>query len=375
MTPSSGQEPKRELSRIEDAIDDIRRGRMVILVDDEDRENEGDIVVAAEKVTPEVINFIATHARGLICVAMTGDRIDKLKLDPMTRDNRAPLGTAFTVSIDAAANTGSGVSAAERARTVQVAIADDTVPEDLVTPGHVFPLRAREGGVLVRSGQTEGSVDLARLAGLRPAAVICEIMNPDGTMARLPELLEFGDQYGIRVVTVADLIEYRMQKESFVQPVAEALLPTAYGEFTITAYRSALDDAVHIALRHGEIRPDQPMLVRVHRADLLSDVFGMHPSRSRARLDAAMRTIQEAGSGVVLYLRGDNVGEDLASQTRSLAAGGGKSGPMDFREYGIGAQILNALGLRRIRVLTNHPMPFRGLSGFGLEIVEWVPFE
>ncbi|GMV43187.1 MAG: riboflavin biosynthesis protein RibBA [Myxococcales bacterium] len=364
-----------KLARIEDAIDDIRRGRMVILVDDEDRENEGDIVVAAEKLTPELVNFIATHARGLLCLAMTGDRADRLGLEPMTRNNRAPLGTAFTVSIDAASTRGSGVSAADRNHTVHVAIADDTTPEDLVTPGHVFPLRARDGGVLVRSGQTEGSVDLARLAGLKPAAVICEIMNPDGTMARLPELLKFGEQHGVHVVTIADLIEYRLQKESFIEPVAEALLPTSYGEFTITAYRNVVDEAVHLALRHGDVRPDQPVLVRVHRADLLSDVFGLHPTRSRAKLDAAMRQIVREGSGVILYLRGEMPGEDLAQRARLLAGTPTAAPPMDFREFGVGAQILNALGLRRIRVLTNHPMPFRGLSGFGLEIAEWVPYD
>lgn len=363
------------LARIEDAIDDIRRGRMVILVDDEDRENEGDIVVAAEKMTPDLVNFIATHARGLLCLALTGDRIDKLGLEPMTRDNRAPLGTAFTVSIDATSGPGSGVSAVDRNHTVHVAIADDTTPEDLVTPGHVFPLRAREGGVLVRSGQTEGSVDLARLAGLKPAAVICEIMNPDGTMSRLPQLLEFGEQHGVRVVTIADLIEYRLQKESFIEPVAEALLPTAYGDFLITAYRNVVDQAVHLALRHGEVRADQPELVRVHRADLLSDVFGLQPTSSRAKLDAAMRQVARAGSGVILYLRGEMPGEDLAHRAKQFAGVQGPAAPMDFREFGIGAQILNALGLRRIRVLTNHPMPFRGLSGFGLEIAEWVAFD
>ena len=369
------------VSRIEDAIDDIRRGRMVILVDDEDRENEGDIVIAAEKVTTEAVNFIATHARGLLCLAMTGDRIDKLKLAPMVANNRAPLGTAFTVPIDAASGIASGVSAADRAHTIRVAIGEETQPEDLVTPGHVFPLRAREGGVLVRSGQTEGSVDLARLAGLKPAGVICEIMNPDGTMARLPALLEFGQRHNIRVVTVADLIEYRMQKESFVQQVAEAAMPTAYGEFVISAYQSSLDGAAHLVLRHGEIRPDEPVLVRVHRANLLSDVFGLHPSRARAKLDASMRRIVREGAGLVLYLRGEIQAEDLPTTVKAYMAGGRGTveGPvipaMDFREYGVGAQILNSMGLRRIRVLTNHAMPFRGLSGFGLEIVEFVPFD
>ena len=350
---------------------------MVILVDDEDRENEGDIVIAAEKITPEIVNFIATHARGLLCLALTGDRADKLGLEPMTRKNRAPLGTAFTVSIDAATGRGSGVSAAERAHTIHVAIEDDTTPEDLVTPGHVFPLRAREGGVLVRPGQTEGSVDLARLAGLRPAAVICEIMNADGTMARLPQLLEFGTQHGIPVVTVADLIEYRLQKECFVEKVAEARLPTAYGDFALSAWRNVIDEAIHLALVHGDPHTEESVLVRVHRADLLSDVFGLQPTRSRAKLDAAMRQIVRAGSGVVLYLRGEMPGEDMAHRAQAFgpAASVPAAPPMDSREFGVGAQILNALGLRSIRVITNHPLPFRGLSGFGLEIAEWVPFE
>ena len=371
------------IATIAEAIEEIRKGRMVILVDDEDRENEGDLVIAAEKVTPQAINFMATHARGLICVSLPSEKIDALQLAPMTRHNRAPLGTAFTVSVDAATDVGSGLSARDRAHAVQVLMRDDCALSDLRTPGHTFPLRARKGGVLVRAGQTEGSVDLARLAGLKPGAVICEIMSPDGTMARLPELLEFGRQHGIRVVTVADLIRYRLQKESFVRVVADVELPTDFGVFRAIAYENELDTHVHLALVMGDIHPDEPALVRVHRADLVADVFGFTGDRSKNRLDASLRRIAEARLGVLLYLRTGANGEMALDTLQSYLDGkrapadaatvAPRGGKMDFREFGIGAQILSHLGLRKIRVLTNHPQPFHGVSGFGLEIVSFEP--
>lgn len=368
-------------SGIEEAIDQIRRGRMVILVDDEDRENEGDLVIAAEKATPEAIHFMASFARGLICLTLAPELLDKLALAPMVRNNRAPLGTAFTNSIDVAGLKRPGISSADRADTIRAAIADGVKPTDFVSPGYVFPLGARRGGVLVRSGQTEGSVDLARLAGLKPAGVICEVMGPDGEMSRLPELLDFGSKHKIPVVSVADLIEYRMQKESFVHCVAQASLPTEYGKFEVLAYQSDLDDSTHIVLRMGKVEPHKPSLLRVHRADLLSDVFGVQLTRSRHKLDLAMRRIADEGDGILLYLRGDTRDNSLVDHlsrycgTAPLGAAPTlvSGGDMGFRDFGIGAQILAHLGVRSLRVLTDHPIPFKGLSGFGLDIVEWVP--
>lgn len=391
--------PAPQISPITDAIDEIRRGRMIILVDDEDRENEGDLVVAAEKVTPAAIDFMAREARGLICLALDPDRVDRLQLAPVTEHNRAPLGTAFLQSIDAAGLGRPGISAQDRAHTIQRSVAAQAGPGDFVSPGFTFPLRARKGGVLVRSGQTEGSVDLARLAGLRPAAVICEIMSADGTMSRLPELLEFGARHRIPVVTVADLIEYRLQKETFVHASARAQLPTEFGPFEIIAFESELDQATHIVLQHGKIDPNEPVLLRVHRAELLPDVFGIGGPKSRQKLDAALERIVAEGSGVMLYLRGEAMNDDLlgplargrshsapavaspavaSPAVSSLAdsqASSRKGSSMDFREFGIGAQILSSLGIRKLRVLTNRPMPFKGLKGFGLEIVEWLPLD
>ncbi len=368
------------IATIEEAIEDIRKGRMVILVDDEDRENEGDLVVAADKVSAQAINFMATHARGLICVALPAEKIDALALPPMTANNRAPLGTAFTVSVDAK-TVESGISAKGRAATARTLMHEGCTIDDLKTPGSTFPLRARRGGVLVRAGQTEGGVDLTRLAGLRPGAVICEIMNPDGTMMRLGDLLEYGKQHGLKVVSVADLIGYRMRKESLVKAVAEVELPTDYGLFRAVAFENELDTCLHIALVMGEIHPDVPTLVRVHRADLVGDVFGFKGNRSIGRLEWSLKHIADAGRGVLLYLRTGANGEmaldslqaHLTRTKQSVRSKTKQLGPMGFREFGLGAQILSHLGLNKIRVITGNPRPLAALSGFGLEIVEHVP--
>ena len=372
------------IATIREAIDAIQEGRMVILVDDEDRENEGDLVIAAEKVTGEAIQFMAREARGLICLTLTDEQCDNLGIEPMTRSNQAPLGTAFTNSIDAANLDEPGVSSHARAKTILASVEDDASAASIVSPGFVFPLRARAGGVLVRAGQTEGSVDLTRLAGMKPAGVICEIMKEDGTMARMPELEEFAEQYNIPLVTVADLIEFRMHQESLIRPVGQAKLPTEYGEFDILAYENDLDEATHLVLRHGEISPDKPTLVRVHRSNLLSDVFGLDLARSRHKLDLAMKRIVQEGAGVILYLRGEmnalESGESLQhycnEKTSPLSGQRTPHGmKMDFRDYGVGAQILADVGARKLRVLTNTPLFFKGLAGFGLEITESVPLE
>jgi 3,4-dihydroxy 2-butanone 4-phosphate synthase/GTP cyclohydrolase II len=369
------------LANISECIDDIRDGKMIILVDDEDRENEGDIVIAAEKITPQAVNFMATHARGLICVALSGDRVDKIGLKPMVRRNRAPLGTAFTVSVDAV-GTSSGISARDRSDTIQQLIKDDCTLQDLRVPGHTFPLKAQRGGVLIRAGQTEGSVDLARLAGLKTGAVICEIMKDDGTMARLDDLLAFGETHDIKVASIADLIEYRLREESLVRVVARVDLPTEYGRFQAIAFENELDTHIHLALVMGQPTPDKPTLVRVHRADLVADVFQFTGDRQINRLDSALRQISEAGAGVLLYLRTGAGGEMALDGLRSyLARRRGeaqpakstKAPPMSFREFGVGAQILRTLGLGKILAISNRPQPFHGLSGFGIEIVDWVP--
>ena len=351
---------------------------MVILVDDEDRENEGDLVLAAEKVTPQAINFMATHARGLICVALPTARVDSIGLPPMTTDNQAPLGTAFTVSVDAR-SVQSGVSATGRSATVQELMREGCTMSDLVSPGHTFPLRAKRGGVLVRAGQTEGGVDLTRLSGLKPGAIICEVMHPDGTMMRLDGLVEMGRRFGIPVVTVADLIAYRMQKESFVRLVADVTLPTDYGTFKALCFEDELDNRVHLALVMGEVRADVPTPVRVHRADLIGDVFGFTGWERSSELVWSLKRIAAEGRGVVLYLRVGTDGEmalsPLMAYLGSKREKPTRFGPIDFREFGIGAQILSSLGLRRIRVLTNNPTPYRALSGFGLEIESRVPIE
>jgi 3,4-dihydroxy 2-butanone 4-phosphate synthase/GTP cyclohydrolase II len=366
---------------IEEALDEIRAGRMVILMDDEDRENEGDLCVAGDRVTAEQVNFMATHGRGLICLALTERRCDQLGLPMMVSENRAPLGTAFTVSVDARYGIGRGISAVDRATTIRAAIAPNAGPNDIVTPGHVFPLRAKRGGVLVRSGQTEGAVDLARLAGLTPAGVICEIMREDGTMARLPDLVGFAKRHGLKIATIADLIEYRTRHDSLVHRAAEARIKMRHGgEFRALVYTTDIDDNEHLVLVKGDIRPDEPTLVRPHLEYLPGDVFGYPERNTRQLLHQAMDRIEAEGRGVVLYLRRSGRGLDLFAPpqgpvAKSAAPGG--SGPVSrftiFRDFGIGAQILRDVGVGKIRWLTNNPLRLASLPGYGLEIVDWVP--
>ncbi len=376
----------RPISPIEDAIADIRTGKMVILMDDESRENEGDLCLAAEKVTPEAVNFMAKYGRGLICLTLTEERIRELGLNMMVAENRAPLGTAFTVSIDARRGITNGISAGDRATTILTAINDNTRPSDLLVPGHVFPLRARRGGVLVRTGQTEGSVDLARLAGLKPAGVICEIMKDDGTMARLADLERFAARHGLKICTVADLIQYRLRCDSLVHRVAEARINSRYGgEFRVFVYHTDVDEGEHVALLKGDINPDEPVLVRAHAEFLPGDVFRMAERNTAALLHEAMRMIAAEGKGVVLYLRREGRGaeilESAGKPTRSQrqAARTPSTDPTtrerDFREYGIGAQILRDIGVRKIRLLSNFPRNLVSLPGYGLEILECVPLQ
>ena len=378
MFTSFRRPPKRprQISPIEDAIADFRAGKMVILMDDEKRENEGDLCLAAEKATPEAINFMAKYGRGLICLAMTEERIRQLGLSMMVAENRAPMGTAFTVSIDARHGIGSGVSAQDRARTIQAVMRPDAGPEHIVTPGHIFPLRARSGGVLVRTGQTEGGVDLARLAGLQPAAVICEIMKEDGSMARLPDLERFAAAHALKICTIADLIEYRLRCDSLVHRVAEAVVPTRHGgPFRAYVYRTDVDDGEHLALVRGEIKPDEPVLVRAHTEYLPGDVFGSADRDTAFLLRRSMEMIAKEGSGVILYLRREAQGVELANAGRTARRPSTESSgrAMDFREYGIGAQILRDVGVGKIRLLTNFPRRLVSLPGYGLEIVECVP--
>ncbi len=363
---------------VEEALEEIRAGRMIVLMDDEDRENEGDLCVAAERVTAEHINFMATYGRGLICLALTEERCEQLGLAMMTRENRAPLGTAFTVSIDARQGIGRGISAIDRATTIRTAVRPDAAPADLVTPGHVFPLRARRGGVLVRAGQTEGSVDLARLAGFEPAGVICEIMREDGTMARLPDLEAFAERHDLKIVTIASLIEYRIGRDSLVHRVAEAPLETrAGGEFRALVYTTDIDDSEHLVLVKGDIRPEEPVLVRPHIEYLPGDVFGYRDRDTRSLLHRAMARIAAEGRGVILYLRRpdrfDLVTAGAAAGTPPSTGDPGLPRSSTFREFGIGAQILRDIGVGKIRWLTNTPLRLVSLPGYGLEIVEYVP--
>ena len=367
---------------VEEAIEDVREGRIVIVVDDEDRENEGDLTIAASKVTPESINFMAKYGRGLICLAMTGERLDELHIPMMVGENTSKFGTAFTVSIEARHGVTTGISAADRARTILTAIDAQSQPTDLARPGHIFPLRARSGGVLMRAGQTEASVDLARLAGLYPAGVICEVMSEDGTMARVPELLEVAKHHNLKIVTVADIIAYRLKNETFVKPVVEAAFPTEFGEFKIVIFENLLDKDHHVALIKGTIDSETPVLVRVHSQSTMGDVFHSLRSGNRNILHEALKALQTAGSGVLIYLRQEEKGENLVSEIQSYALqnGGAKvireDGPgnssSDLRIYGLGAQMLRELGVRKIHLLTNHPKKIVGLHGYGLTVIDQI---
>lgn len=371
------------LASIEAAIQDFREGKFVVVVDDEDRENEGDLTMAAEKVTPEAINFMARHGRGLICLPVVGKRLDELQIPMMVSDNTSSFGTAFTVSIDAKNGTTTGISAQDRALTVLAVIDPETKPEDIARPGHIFPLRAKEGGVLVRTGQTEAAVDLSRLAGLYPAGVICEIMKEDGTMARMPDLEIFAQEHGIKIVSVAQLIEYRMRYDTLIHRVAEAKLPTTYGDFVVIAYKSQVDSNHHVALVRGDVNTDDPVLVRVHSECLTGDVFASVRCDCGDQLRLSIQRVADEGRGVVVYMRQEGRGIGLHNKLKAYELQDGGLDTVeanealgfepDLRNYGIGAQILKNLGIKKLKLLTNNPRKIVGLDGYDLQVVERVP--
>ncbi len=373
------------ISRIEDVIEDLKNGKMIILVDDEDRENEGDLTMAAEKITPEAINFMAKYGRGLICLSLEPKIVEQLNLPLMVDNNKSPFNTAFTISIEAREGVTTGISAHDRARTILAAVKDDARPDDLVQPGHIFPLRARKGGVLFRTGQTEGSVDLARLAGLKPAGVICEIMNDDGTMARMPDLIDFAEKHDLKIATVADIIAYRMRNESFVHIVAETVLPTPFGEFKAYGFVNDIDDYEHLALVKGDIDPEKEILVRVHSQCLTGDVFGSYRCDCGNQLEKAMQMIQDEGLGVILYLQQEGRGIGLANKLKAYAlqdkgrdtveANEELGFSADLRDYGVGAQMLASLGIKKMRMMTNNPKKIKGIEGYGLIVTDRVPIE